>query len=256
MSDRVATPEEMAALVAGTRTDDASWFTFGDAELSPHDLVAILGPLLTPERVERLESVLAGRTEELAVVIEGMVDLGNVGAVMRSADAFGVQPFHTIDTAGAYKRSRRTSQGADKWLDRYRWVDPATCVGHLRGRGYTVLAADLGEAVPIEEVDLTQRTALVFGNELSGLTDDLRELADGAVTIPMSGFAESLNISVAAAVVLAEARRQRVARFGSSGDLPAARRDRIRAVWYAKSVREYRRVVERALADGYEPAGT
>jgi tRNA (guanosine-2'-O-)-methyltransferase len=212
--------------------------------------------MLTPQRTERLEYVLDGRTEELAVVIEGMVDLGNVGAVMRSADAFGVQPFHTIDTAGAYKRSRRTSQGADKWLDRYRWDDPEACVAHLHAEGYVVVAADLVEARPITDVDLSRRAALVFGNELSGLTEDLRSIADEAAVIPMHGFAESLNISVAAAVTLAEARRQRTERFGKSGDLTAERRDRIRAVWYAKSVREYRRVVQRALDDGYEPAGT
>ena len=116
-SGHAATPEEMFELVAGVRTDDPGWFEFGDLELQPEDLVSLLGPRISDERRAKLEQALDARTDSLAVVVEGMVDLGNVGAVMRSADGFGVQRFHTIDTAGAYKRSRRTSQGADKWID-------------------------------------------------------------------------------------------------------------------------------------------
>ena len=256
-SPRAATAEEMAGLVVGRRTDDPWWFTFDEAILQPDDLVAILGPLLTPERTTRLEAVLEHRTENVAVVIEGMVDLGNVGAVMRSADGFGIQPFHTVDTAGAYKRSRRTSQGADKWLDRYRWTDPVTCVDHLRNAGYRVLAADIApDAEPIDRVDLTGRTAIVFGNELSGISEVMRRSVDGSIVVPMQGFIESFNISVAAAIALYEVHRQRQAALGANGDLDAERRDRIRAVWYAKSVKEYRRIVRRALADGYRSAGT
>lgn len=256
-SDRAATPEEMAELIVGTRTDDPWWFTFDGVILSPHDLTTILGPLLTPERVERIEKVLAARTEQAAVVIEGMVDLGNVGAVMRSADGFGIQPFHTVDTAGAYKRSRRTSQGADKWLDRYRWVDPAACLDHLRSDGYRILAADLVPgARPLHRADLTGRTAIVFGNELDGISHHMRAGVDGSVVVPMAGFAESFNISVAAAIVLYELHRQRVVHHGRNGDLHAGRRDEIRAVWYAKSVRSYRDIVRRRLDEGYRPAGT
>lgn len=247
----------MADLVIGTRTDDPWWFTFDDVVLGPDDLVAILAPFLTPRRIERLDAVLDARTENVAVVIEGMVDLGNVGAVMRSADGFGIQPFHAVDTAGTYKRSRRTSQGVDTWLDRYRWDAAEPCVEYLRSHGYRILAADVtGDAEPIGDADVTGRTALVFGNELAGITDEMRSMVDGSVVIPMFGFAESFNISVAAAVTLYEVHRQRVDRFGSNGDLGAERRSRIRAVWYAKSVREYRRVVERALDDGYGVTGT
>lgn len=257
MSDRAATPEEMAELVIGTRTDDPWWFTFDEVVLSPHDLTTILGPLLTPERVDRIERVLAARTEQVAVVIEGMVDLGNVGAVMRSADGFGIQPFHTVDTAGTYKRSGRTSRGADKWLDLHRWEDPLACLEHLRSAGHRILVADPRPgARPLDRVDLTGRTAIVFGNELDGISDPMRDGADTSVVIPMSGFAASFNISVAAAIALYEVHRQRTERLGANGDLHARRRDEIRAVWYAKSVRSYRDIVARRLEDGYRPAGT
>ena len=256
-SARAATPEEAAELVVGTPTDDPWWFTYGDTVLTPADLIEILAPRLTANRVERLERVLAERTDQLAVVIEGMVDLGNVGAVMRSADGFGMQQFHTIDTAGAYKRSRRTSQGTDKWLDRRRWESAATCLGHLSAAGYRILAADPDPAgEPIDRCDLTGRTALVFGNELAGITDEVRSLSDGLVRIPMVGFAESFNISVAAAIALYEAHRQRTERWGTNGDMDPGRLDQVRAVWYAKSVRESRKVIERALDDGHRAAGT
>ena len=255
-NDKVASPEEMFELVSGRRTDDPSWFRYGDVDLTPQDVIRILDDRVTDERKAQFDRVLAERTRNVAVVVEGMVDLGNVGAVMRSADGFGVQEFHAVDTARAYKRSRRTSQGADKWLDRRRWRTPAACVERLATDGYRVVAMDLERgAVALDSIDLTERTALVFGNELEGISPEMRSLADVRAVIPMAGFSESFNISVAAAVTLFEVRRQRVAAFGRNGDLDPDDRARVLAVWYLKTVREGERIVARALADGYEPAG-
>jgi tRNA (guanosine-2'-O-)-methyltransferase len=252
-----ATPEEMFELVHGRRTNDPSWFEFNDRVLSPGDVVTILAPAISERRKHTIERVLTARTDDVTVVVEGMVDLGNVSAVMRSAEGFGVHAFHTIDTANAYKRSRRTTRGTDKWLDRYRWEDVESCYAHLRATGYRIVAATTGDdAIPIEETDLSERVALVFGNELEGISRRARELADVHMTIPMFGFAESFNVSVAASVALYEARRMRRIRHGSDGGMGDAERATIRAVWYLKSVRESRLVVERTLRDGYEPAGT
>jgi tRNA (guanosine-2'-O-)-methyltransferase len=249
--------EVMFELVHGRRTDDPEWFRFGDAVVEPCDVVSILGPQISETRRATVERVLASRTTNLTVVVEGMVDLGNVSAVMRSADGFGVQAVHAIDTSDVYKRSRRTTRGTDKWIDRYRWADVETCFAHLRSHGYRIVVADVEQgAVPIGETDLTQRTALVFGNELEGVSGAARRLADMAVTIPMAGFADSFNISVAAAITLYEAQRQRMHRFGRHCDLSATDEERIRAVWYLKSVRESRLHIERALADGYGATGT
>jgi tRNA (guanosine-2'-O-)-methyltransferase len=255
-SARAATPDEMFELVNGRRTDDPYWFLYGDVMLEPSDIVALLAERVSPERQAQLCRVVEERTRNVAVVVEGMVDLGNVGAVMRSADGFGVQTVHTVDTADAYKRSRRTSRGAEKWIDRYRWEEASACIARLKLDGYSVLAADPDpEAVPIEDVELTKRTSIVFGNELDGISDEMRSLADGVVSVPMSGFAESFNVAVAAALSLYEVRRQRIAAFGRNGDLSQADRDRILAVWYLKSVRESRLIVERALEEGYSSEG-
>ncbi|MEN8239751.1 MAG: RNA methyltransferase, partial [Actinomycetota bacterium] len=228
----------------------------GGAVIDPDMIVSILAPQMSPSRKETVERVLAMRSDSLTVVVEGMVDLGNVSAVMRTADGFGVQSVHAIDTADIYKRSRRTTRGADKWIDRYRWADVRSCFDYLRARQYRIIVADVSEgAVPIGDVDLTQRSALVFGNELEGVSDEARQMADVAATIPMAGFADSFNISVAAAVTLYEAQRQRRDRFGTSGDLSESDIARIRAVWYLKSVRASRLHIERALADSYGSTG-
>jgi tRNA (guanosine-2'-O-)-methyltransferase len=250
------TAEEMFELVHGRRTDDPEWFVFGDEVVEPSDIVSMLSPWVSDSRKDRIERALANRTNTTTVVVEGMVDLGNVSAVMRTADGFGVQSVHAIDTADVYKRSRRTTRGTDKWIDRYRWADVGSCFGHLRSEGYRIVVADLeDDVVAIGETDLTLRTAFVFGNELEGISAEARSMADAAVTIPMSGFADSFNISVAASIVLYEAQRQRRQRLGRTGDLSDVDLARTRAVWYLKSVRESRLVVERALADGHGLTG-
>jgi len=241
----------MFELVHGRRTDDPTWFEFGDREMSAQDVVALLGPRISESRRSTIDEVLTRRTDNLTVVVEGMVDLGNVSAVMRSADGFGVQSFHAIDTADVYKRSRRTTRGTDKWLDRYRWGDPESCFAHLRDAGYSVVIAEPENGTPLYETDLSDRVALVFGNELDGVSAVARRFAERAITIPMLGFGESFNISVAASVILSEAVRQRTERFGRSGDLGEETLRRIRAVWYMKSVREARLILERAIDDGY-----
>jgi tRNA (guanosine-2'-O-)-methyltransferase len=252
-SDPVVAAREMQRLLSsGPRTSfDPEWFRFGDATLTPSEVVAILRPHLTDRRAGRIERVLDERTYHLTVVVEGMVDSGNVSAVMRTADGFGVQAFHAIDTASSYKHSRRTSQGAEKWLDRYRWRTVDECVGFLRAAGYRIVAAHPDEtSQPIEEVDLAAPSALVFGNELAGLSDGLAAAADVRVRIPLSGFVQSFNISVAAALCLYRARRDRITRLGAHGDLLPADRERLRAVFTMKSVRNHEAVVRRVLDQG------
>ena len=230
---------EMFELVHGRRSDDPEWFRFGDTVVEPEDIVSLLSPQMSTSRKNSVERVLVNRTNNLTVVVEGMVDLGNVSAVMRTADGFGVQSVHAIDTADVCKRSRRTTLGTDKWIDRFRWADTQTCFDHLWAQRYRIVVADiLDEAIPLGDVDLAQRCAFVFGNELEGVSEDARQMADVAVTIPMAGFADSFNISVAASATLHEAQRQRKLRFGTTGDLDESDMDRIRAVWYMKSVRE------------------
>jgi tRNA (guanosine-2'-O-)-methyltransferase len=249
-NDKKLAASEMLRLVEQGTTRDPHWFTFGDRRLTPEQVSELLLPFVTDDRIRRLDAVLDERTYNTTVVVQGMVDTGNVAAVMRTADGLGLQAFHAIDTAGTYKHSRRTAQGAQKWLDRYRWRTAGACVDYLRAEGYRLVAAHVDpSATPIDEVDFSERTALILGNELEGVTTELLSLVDGTVFIPISGFVESYNISVAAGMCLLAARSDRIRRLGRNGDLPDEDRERLRAVFMMKSVKHHREVIERLLAD-------
>lgn len=223
-------------------------FVFGGRRLEPADIVERLTEFVTPERQRRIDEVLDERTYQVATVVEGIINLGNVSAVMRSAEALGFQPFHVVTGTDDFKNSQRTSQGAEKWLDIYRWNTADECVTHLHDRGYRVVVTHLDEtSVPIDEIDFTQKTALVFGNEKEGVSRDMLELSDARCIIPMSGFVQSFNISVAAAVALYHAR---LMRRGCHGDLSDEERARLRAVYYLRSVKHARKILTRGPRSG------
>ena len=251
-NDPIAARRSMARLAGPRLADsrDPAWFDFEGGTLEPDHVWRLLHPYLTEARRRRIEAALANRTYSLAVVMEGVVDTGNVSAVMRSADAFGVQAFHLVDTAAAYKHSKRTAQGAEKWLDRRRWRSVNGCVEHLRAAGMRLVGTGVepGSRV-VEEVDFSRPSAVVLGNELSGLSAEMRSACDILVRVPTVGFSESLNVSVAAGVCLWQAHQDRVARLGTHGDLDDSDRRRLRAVFAMKSVRHHRPLIERLLAD-------
>lgn len=220
-------------------------FVFGDRRYTPDEIVARLTEFVTTERQIRIEEVLAHRTSRVATVVEGLVNVGNVSAVMRSAEALGFQPFHLVTGDDSFKDSKRTSQGAEKWLDVFQWDTTAECVAQLRQNGYKVVVTHLDEtAMDIDEIDFTQKTALVFGNEKEGVSSAMLELSDARCIIPMSGFVQSFNISVAAALALYHARQDRIARLGANGDLSDGELAELRAVYYLRSVRHARKILK------------
>jgi tRNA (guanosine-2'-O-)-methyltransferase len=220
------------------------------------EIVARLAPLLTEERRARIEQVVAGRTYSVVPVLEGVHDLGNVNAVLRSAEGLGFGAAHLVNLqgdagawaasratgtplAGTVRPARRQSQGADKWVDLDLWREPAAAVDQLRQRGYRVVATHLSaDAVPIEAVDFRTPTALVLGNEREGVSGELLAAADLNCVLPIDGFIQSYNISVAAALALYHARADRLARQGFHGDLDDEQRRVLTAAFYLRSVRQ------------------
>jgi tRNA (guanosine-2'-O-)-methyltransferase len=168
----------------------------------------------TERRQVRTAAVLARRQPDLTVVLEDVHDPHNVSAVLRSCDAVGVLAAHLVysleQPPDAFART--TSAGAAKWVETRQHASVEECFRALREEGLTVLAAALGaESRNLYDVDLRRPTAIVFGNEIRGVSAEAVAAADGLVAIPMLGMVESLNISVACAVVLYEALRQRLA---------------------------------------------
>ena len=214
-------------------------------EEQPQQVIELLLPHISSDRIHRLQSVVRERTDTIATVVEGLINRGNVSAVMRSAEALGFYKFHVIEGGEKFKNSTRTSQGAEKWLDVQTWASPAECIGYLKNAGYTVVATHLSDqSVPIDELDFTQRTALVFGNEAGGVSPETLALADQLSIIPMTGFVQSFNISVAAAVALYHAYRDRIRRQGYNGDLTDEERLDLLARYCVKGVKNAEKILE------------
>ena len=174
---------------------------------------------MTPRRLEKFKQVVARRQPNLTVVLENVWDSHNVGAVLRSCDSVGIQEIYVLNTEKKLVDKqklvvgKRTSGGTSKWVDCHFYTDAKACFTHLRQNYQTVLGTHLSEeAKGIYELDFTKSIALVFGNEMLGISKEVIELCDGNFHIPQVGMAESLNISVACAVTLYEAYRQRMAK--------------------------------------------
>ena len=169
---------------------------------------------MTPQRYDRLTSVLNKRQNDLTVVLENVFDPHNISAVMRTCDAVGIQEIFILNTRiGPHRKwGKKSSSSASKWLTIHQYTDTRACFDALRGRYDTVLTTHLSsEARGLYALDLTGRVALVFGNEHDGVSEDARNRADGNFIIPQVGIIRSLNISVACAVTLYEAFRQKSA---------------------------------------------
>ena len=167
---------------------------------------------MTPERKERLTTVLDKRQGNITIVLENVFDPHNISAVMRTADAVGVQDIYILNTKipRHKKFGARSSSSAAKWLTAHQFTDAAACFEALRSKYNTILTTHLSsDAIGLHQIDFTESIALVFGNEHSGVSDEIRALADGNFIIPQVGIIRSLNISVACAVTLYEAFRQK-----------------------------------------------
>ena len=167
---------------------------------------------MTPERREKLQSVLNKRQNDITIVLENVFDPHNISAVMRTCDAVGVQEVYVLNTKipRHKKWGAKSSSSAAKWLTVYQFENAEECFSELRKKYSKILTTHLSsDAVNLYETDLTQPVALVFGNEHSGVSEEIRSLADGNFIIPQAGIIRSLNISVACAVTLYEAYRQK-----------------------------------------------
>ena len=171
-----------------------------------------MGKVVTERRLEKILSVVRRRQPNLTIVLEGIHDPHNVSAILRTADAVGVLEVQLVYEIEAFpKLGKKSSGSALKWVKRRPFKSIQECYDRLRGEGFRVYATRLGTASKsIYELDLKGNVALVFGNEHRGVSEKAAQLADGNFQIPMQGMIQSLNVSVACAVSLYEAFRQRV----------------------------------------------
>jgi len=167
---------------------------------------------MTPERNDRLTAVLNKRQPDLTVVLENVFDPHNISAVMRTADAVGLQDIYILNSRipPHKKWGAKSSSSAAKWLTIHQFTDADECFEALRKKYKKIYTTHLStDAAGLYELNLTEPVALVFGNEHSGVSDEIIAKADGNFIIPQVGIIRSLNISVACAVSLYEAFRQK-----------------------------------------------
>jgi tRNA (guanosine-2'-O-)-methyltransferase len=167
---------------------------------------------MTPERTERLNAVLSKRQLNITIVLENVADPHNISAVMRTCDAVGIQEIYILNTVipKHKKWGAKSSSSAAKWLTIHQFTDVKSCFEALRKNYQKIYTTHLStDAVDLYDINLTENVALVFGNEHSGVSDELIGLADGNFIIPQVGIIKSLNISVACAVSVYEAYRQK-----------------------------------------------
>jgi tRNA (guanosine-2'-O-)-methyltransferase len=200
--------------------------------------------LVQEVRREKIERVVAQRTRTFTLVLDRLEDSFNMAAVLRTCEGLGVQEVHVVVNPEApFLPNSRVAQGCDKWLDVRLYRDFASCREHLKGRGFQVLASALREGgQALESLRFDGKLALVLGNERFGVSEDVLAQVDGTFWIPMRGFSQSFNISVAAALCVGRMVAWRHEHLGGEGDLSAEEAQALRERFYVLSVKQRKRI--------------
>ena len=167
---------------------------------------------MSDRRLNTIQRVVNNRQLDLTLIMENIHDPHNAGAIFRSADAVGIDEVQLLYTKEKFPALHpKVTASGGKWVKQNRYSDPQKLANDLKSRGYKIYTTHLSQdAVPIHDIDWTQPSAIVVGNENRGVSSELTTLADQNIVIPMFGMVESLNVSVATAVILFEACRQRI----------------------------------------------
>ncbi|GMN09180.1 RNA methyltransferase [Croceitalea sp. MTPC9] len=170
-----------------------------------YDLLSYLEGFISEKRKQRFVEVLSKRTRFLTVAIEDVYQLHNTSAVIRSCDAFGIQDVHVVEGRFGKRLDKNIAMGAEQWIDVQRYQTTNECISKLQQEGYQIIATTPhNDSNLLADFSITSKTALFFGTEKEGLSQEVLKKADGFLKIPMVGFSESLNISVSAAIILQE----------------------------------------------------
>ena len=213
--------------------------------MSDLDLLHYLETFLTPQRKQRFIDILELRTRYITVALEDVFQMHNSSAVIRSCEVFGIQDCHLIEARYGKRLDKNIALGAQQWVDAYSYTDSQSCIKALRKKGYRIVATSPHtDSCLLDEYEFEAPLALFFGTEKEGLSAEVLREADETIKIPMVGFTESLNISVAAAIIL-----QQLSSRLRKTDLPWRLSDRekfdIQLDWTKKSIKHISDILER-----------
>lgn len=209
------------------------------------DLLNYLEGFLTDKRKERFLEVLNYRTNHFTIAMEDVYQLHNTSAVMRSCEVFGIQELNVIEQKFGKRIDTEIAMGAQKWVDVNRFNSVQSCIDAMRENGYQIIATTPhDDSCMIHEFDITKRSAIFFGTEKEGLSQEVIDQADGYLKIPMVGFTESLNISVAAAIIIQDI-TNRLRQSKVHWQLSEEEVLQKRLLWAKNSIKDIQRIEER-----------
>lgn len=204
---------------------------------------------LTENRKEKFLKVLEQRTNHFTVAMEDVFQMHNTSAVMRSCEVFGIQQLNVVEERYGKKIDKEIAMGAQKWVDINRFDSMAGCLASVKAKGYKIIATTPHvNDCNLDEFDITQKSALFFGTERDGLSEEVLAQADGFLKIPMNGFTESLNISVSAAIIIqnltSRLRQSSIDWQLTPEEIVAKRLD-----WAKNSIKDIKRIEARYFAE-------
>ncbi len=212
-------------------------------------LATYLEAFVTEKRRNLFDKVLSNRTKHFTVVLEDLFEKYNISAILRSCDIFGIQDVHIIENRYQSYVSSHVAKGSQKWVDIYNYNElehnTQLCIDKLRNQGYQIIATTPhSESDYLEDFDITKKSAFVFGVEKAGVSDLIMRQADGFLKIPMVGFTESLNVSVASALIL-NSTTNKLRNSDIDWQLKAKDKELIKLEWMKKSIKSIDLIIER-----------
>ena len=213
--------------------------------MTDQKLLEHLQGLLTQRRIDLFEKVLTQRTDHFTVVAQDVYQLHNTSAVVRSCDVFGIQNLHVIEENLPRRIDKEIAMGAQKWVDVHRYNTSRECLHELRQKGYQIVATTPhNNSTMLADFDIAKPSAIFFGTEQNGLSEEILREADASIKIPMYGFTESLNISVSAAIIL-QSLREKLDTSNIDWQFSEKRLQEVRLAWTKKTIKNSEEIIER-----------
>ncbi len=215
------------------------------------DLLGYLQTFLTTHRQDLFKTILRDRTRHFTVVFENIFMKHNASAVLRTCDVFGIQDVYAIENTYVFKASKQVTKGANKWLNIIKYHNhknnTLACISDLKTKGYQIVATSPHHnPCALKDFDVTKKSAFFFGVEKEGLSDEVLKHADVTLKIPMYGFSESLNISVAAAIILQHC-AQKIRDLNLDWQLSQDEKDILELEWTKKSIKNVDEIIQHYL---------
>lgn len=213
------------------------------------DYLHFLENILTENRKNKFIKVLENRTNHFTVVVEDIFQMHNASAVMRSCEVFGIQELNVIEQRYGKSIDKEIAMGAQKWVDIKTFDSISNCVDSIKNKGYQIIATTPHENdCVLDDFDISKPSALFFGTERDGLSEEILQKADGFLKIPMVGFTESLNISVSAAIIIQNL-MNRLRKSAIDWHLSEEEILEKRLAWAKNSIKDIKRIEERYYAE-------